>query len=98
MSISHLKKYFKKNFKHFQTSFLYYNCKEENMKDVDDLRDEFKKYLNDYYSDKEPMTDRKLLQLWLDCAEPREKRIKELEKENEKLKELIEKLLWKGEL
>ena len=65
------------------------------------LRDEFEKYLNDsrdYYSDKEPMTDRKLLQLWLDCAEPREKRIKELEKENEKLKELIEKLLWKGEL
>ena len=71
------------------------------MKDVDDLRDEFKKYLNDsrdFYSDKEPMTDRKLLQLWLDCAEPRERRIKELEKENEKLKELIEKLLWKGEL
>lgn len=65
------------------------------------LRDEFEKYLNDsrdYYLDKEPMTDRKLLQLWLDCAEPREKRIKELEKENEKLKELIEKLLWKGEL
>ena len=65
------------------------------------LRDEFEKYLNDsrdYYSDKEPMTDRKLLQLWLDCAEPRERRIKELEKENEKLKELIEKLLWKGEL
>ena len=71
------------------------------MKDVDDLRDEFEKYLNDsrdYYSDKEPITDRKLLQLWLDCAEPRERRIKELEKENEKLKELIEKLLWKGEL
>ena len=65
------------------------------------LKDEFEKYLNDsrdYYSDKEPMTDRKLLQLWLDCAEPRERRIKELEKENEKLKELIEKLLWKGEL
>lgn len=65
------------------------------------LKDEFKKYLNDsrdYYSDKEPMTDRKLLQLWLDYAEPREKRIKELEKENEKLKQLIEKLLWKGEL
>ena len=65
------------------------------------LRDEFEKYLNDsrdYYSDKEPITDRKLLQLWLDCAEPRERRIKELEKENEKLKELIEKLLWKGEL
>ena len=65
------------------------------------LRDEFKKYLNDsrdYYSDKEPMTDRKLLQLWLDCAEPRERRIQELEKENEKLRELIEKLLWKGEL
>ena len=65
------------------------------------LRDEFEKYLNDsrdYYSDKEPITDRKLLQLWLDCAEPRERRIKELEKENEKLKQLIEKLLWKGEL
>ena len=65
------------------------------------LKDEFQNYLNDskdYYSDKEPITDRKLLQLWLDCAEPRERRIKELEKENEKLKELIEKLLWKGEL
>ena len=52
----------------------------------------------DYYSDKEPITDRKLLQLWLDCAAPREKMIQELEKENEKLRELIEKLLWKGEL
>ena len=68
---------------------------------VTELKNEFKKYLNDsrdYYSDKEPITDRKLLQLWLDCAEPRERRIKELEKENEKLRELIEKLLWKGEL
>lgn len=68
---------------------------------LSELKDEFKKYLNDsgdYYSDKEPITDRKLLQLWLDCAEPREKRIQELEKENERLRELIEKLLWKGEL
>ena len=65
------------------------------------LKDEFQRYMSesgDYYSEDEPMTDRKLLQLWLDCAEPREKRIKELEKENEKLRELIEKLLWKGEL
>ena len=52
----------------------------------------------DYYSEDEPITDRKLLQLWLDCAAPRERRIQELEKENEKLRELIEKLLWKGEL
>lgn len=41
----------------------------------------------DYYSEDEPLTNRKLLQLWLDCANTREKRIQELEKENEKLKE-----------
>ena len=62
---------------------------------VTELKDEFQKYLNDsrdYYSDKEPITDRKLLQLWLDCAEPREKRIQELEKENNLLKEQMKKL------
>ena len=65
------------------------------------LKDEFYRYMSesgDYYSEDEPITDRKLLQLWLDCAAPRERRIQELEKENEKLRELIEKLLWKGEL
>ena len=68
---------------------------------VTKLKDEFQRYMSesgDYYSEDEPITDRKLLQLWLDCAEPREKMIQELEKENEKLRELIEKLLWKGEL
>ena len=65
------------------------------------LKDEFYRYMSesgDYYSEDELITDRKLLQLWLDCAAPRERRIQELEKENEKLRELIEKLLWKGEL
>ena len=60
------------------------------------LKDEFYRYMSesgDYYSEDEPITDRKLLQLWLDCAAPRERRIQELEKENEKLRELIEKLL-----
>ena len=42
--------------------------------------------------------EKEVNKLWLDCADPREKRIQELEKENEKLKQLIEKLLWKGEL
>ena len=68
---------------------------------VTELKDEFQKYMSassDYYSEDEPITNRKLLQLWLDCAEPRERIIKELEKENEKLRELIEKLLWKDEL
>ena len=68
---------------------------------VTELKDEFQKYMSalcDYYSEDELIINRKLLQLWLDCANPREKRIQELEKENEKLKQLIEKLLWKGEL
>ena len=68
---------------------------------MSELKDEFQRYMSesgDYYSEDEPITDRKLLQLWLDCAAPRERRIQELEKENEKLRELIEKLLWKGEL
>ena len=34
---------------------------------------------SDYYDPREPLTERKLLQIWLDCAEPREKRIAELE-------------------
>ena len=46
------------------------------------LKKEFEKYLkdsSDYYDPREPLTERKLLQMWLDCAEPREKRIAELE-------------------
>lgn len=48
----------------------------------EELKKEFEKYLKDsadYYDPREPFTDRKLLQLWLDCAEPREKRIADLE-------------------
>lgn len=55
-----------------------------------ELEKEFKRYLldsSDYYTDKEPITDRKLLQIWLDCAEPREKKIQELEQENKVLKD-----------
>lgn len=59
---------------------------------IEELKDEFARYLYidsvDYYS-KEPLTERKLLQIWLDCAEPREKKIQNLEKENEQLKENI---------
>jgi len=47
----------------------------------DELKKEFEKYLkdsSDYYDPREPLTERKLLQMWLDCAEPREKRIEEL--------------------
>lgn len=65
------------------------------MRSVTELKDEFQKYMSascDYYSEDEPITNRKLLQLWLDCANPREKKIQELEKENEKLKEQIEDL------
>ena len=81
--------------------FDYYSVLGGVMCSVTELKDEFQKYMSascDYYSEDEPITDRKLLQLWLDCANPREKKIQELEKENEKLKQLIEKLLWKGEL
>ena len=48
----------------------------------EELKKEFEKYLkdsSDYYDPREPLTERKLLQLWLDCAEPRDKRIAELE-------------------
>lgn len=61
---------------------------------IEELKAEFAKYLYDsidYYS-KEPLTERKLLQIWLDCAEPREKKIIELTKENKLLKQQIEKL------
>ena len=54
----------------------------------DELKQEFEKYLKDstdYYDPREPLTERKLLQMWLDCAEPREKRIAELKAYNEKL-------------
>lgn len=62
---------------------------------IEELKAEFAKYLADsidYYSTEEPLTDRKLLQIWLDCAEPREKKILELQKENEQLKRQIDKL------
>lgn len=68
---------------------------------VTELKDEFQKYMSascDYYSEDELIINRKLLQLLSDFANHREKKIQELEKENEKLKQLIEKLLWKGEL
>lgn len=68
-----------------------------------ELKEEFKKYLkdsSDYYDPREPITDRKLLQMWLDCAEPREKKITKLEcqvnklkEENEQLKAQLDKLL-----
>lgn len=50
----------------------------------EELKQEFEKYLKDsidYYDPREPLTERKLLQMWLDCAEPREKRIADLEKQ-----------------
>jgi hypothetical protein len=62
---------------------------------IEELKAEFAKYLADsidYYSTEEPLTDRKLLQIWLDCAEPREKKILELQKENKQLKQQIDKL------
>ena len=49
----------------------------------EELEKDFYKYLkdsSDYYDPREPLTERKLLQMWLDCAEPREKQIAELEK------------------
>ena len=55
----------------------------------EELKQEFEKYLKDsidYYDPREPLTERKLLQIWLDCAEPREKRIAELEQQIEKMK------------
>ena len=63
---------------------------------IEELKAEFAKYLADsidYYSTEEPLTDRKLLQIWLDCAEPREKKILELQKENEQLKQQIDRCL-----
>ena len=54
----------------------------------EELKKEFEKYLkdsSDYYDPREPLTERKLLQMWLDCAEPREKRIAELEREIKRL-------------
>ena len=66
----------------------------------EELKAEFAKYLSDsidYYSTKEPLTDRKLLQIWLDCAEPREKKILELTKENEQIKQSNWELLMKIE-
>lgn len=53
------------------------------------LEKEFHKYLkdsSDYYDPREPLTERKLLQMWLDCAEPREKRIEELKAQIDKMK------------
>ena len=61
----------------------------KNKKRMAELEKEFKKYLkdsSDYYDPREPLTERKLLQMWLDCAEPREKRIAELEAQIEKMK------------
>lgn len=58
-----------------------------------ELKEEFEKYLidsSDYYTTKEPLTNRKLLQIWLDCADPREKKIQKLEQENNQLKTKIE--------
>ena len=81
----------------------------------EELKQQFYKYIKDhedYFDPREPWTERIILQIWLDCAEPREKQIaeledklanadyqlegrdleiKELEKENTELKELIEK-------
>ena len=55
----------------------------------EEFEKDFYKYLkdsSDYYDPREPLTERKLLQMWLDCAEPREKRIAELEAQIEKMK------------
>ena len=63
----------------------------------EELKKEFEKYLkdsSDYYDPREPLTERKLLQMWLDCAEPREKRIAELEAQIEKMSEILLDLLW----
>lgn len=63
---------------------------------ISELKEEFQRYMSasgDYYSEDEPMTERKLLKLWLDCAEPRERRIKELEEENKELEKNIQKIL-----
>ena len=65
-----------------------------------ELKKEFEKYLkdsSDYYDPREPLTERKLLQMWLDCAEPREKRIEELEAQIEKMKCCINELVHLGE-
>ena len=61
----------------------------------EELRKEFEKYLkdsSDYYDPREPLTERKLLQMWLDCAEPREKYIAELTEQNTSLLTSVENL------
>ena len=48
----------------------------------EELKQQFYKYIKDhedYFDPREPWTERIILQIWLDCAEPREKRIAELE-------------------
>lgn len=58
----------------------------------EELKQQFYKYIKDhedYFDPREPWTERIILQIWLDCAEPREKRIAELVKENAEYKELF---------
>lgn len=68
----------------------------------EELKKEFEKYLkdsSDYYDPREPLTERKLLQMWLDCAEPREKQIqidaeqiRALQRQNGELTDKVKKL------
>ena len=54
----------------------------------EELKQQFYKYIKDhedYFDPREPWTERIILQIWLDCAEPREKRIAELEAQIEKM-------------
>ena len=50
----------------------------------EELKQQFYKYIKDhedYFDPREPWTERIILQIWLDCAEPREKRIADLEEQ-----------------
>ena len=52
----------------------------------EELKQQFYKYIKDhedYFDPREPWTERIILQIWLDCAEPREKQIAELEQKLE---------------
>jgi len=61
----------------------------------EELKQQFYKYIKDhedYFDPREPWTERIILQIWLDCAEPREKRIAELTEQNTSLLTSVENL------